>query len=163
MKNGSYFLLTASLFESKYVAGDEIERSTAFDNDYVVNLLGGKEWKLSKQDAEKMMWLSIDAKITASGGKRYTPIDIQASRKQQTTVYNDEHAYSKQYDNYFRADIRAAFRMETSRISQEWAIDIQNVTDHTNPYYETYNLNEDKVETVNQLGFMPIMQYRIYF
>ena len=163
MKNGSYFLLTASLFESKYVAGDGIERSTAFDNNYVVNLLGGKEWKLSEQDAEKMMWLSLDARVTASGGKRYTPIDKQASKEQKTTVYDDEHAYSKQYDNYFRADIRAAFRMETSRISQEWAIDIQNVTDHTNPYYQTYNLTKDKVETINQLGFMPVMQYRIYF
>ncbi|MCF8308150.1 MAG: hypothetical protein K9I68_03985 [Bacteroidales bacterium] len=71
-----------------------------------------------------MMWLSLDARVTASGGKRYTPIDKQASKEQKTTVYDDERAFSRQYGNYFRADIRAAFRMETSRISQEWAIDI---------------------------------------
>lgn len=163
MKNGSYFLLTASLFESKYVASDEKERSTAFDNDYVVNLLAGKEWQLSGEDAQKMMWLVVDAKVTAAGGKRYTPVDVQESIEEQTTVYKSEQAFSEQYGDYFRADIRAAFRMENSRVSQEWAVDIQNVTGHTNPFYQTFNLTDNQIETVNQLGFMPVMQYRIYF
>ncbi len=163
MKKGGYFLLTASVFDSKYTASDGVKRSTPFDNDYVINFLAGKEWKISAKDAPRMMWLAVDAKITAAGGKRYTPIDIQESIEEEDSVYDLDKAYAMRYPDYFRADIRAAFRIESSKVSQEWAVDIQNVTGHTNPFYQTFNLSENKVETVNQLGFMPVMQYRIYF
>ena len=39
---GYYGLLTASIFDSKYKGRDGIERNTAFNNGYVVNVLGGK-------------------------------------------------------------------------------------------------------------------------
>ena len=39
-----YTLITVSLFDSKYTGGDGIERNTQFNSNYVINLLGGKEW-----------------------------------------------------------------------------------------------------------------------
>jgi hypothetical protein len=38
-----YYLVTVSLFQSKYKGGDMIERNTRFNSNYVVNVLGGKE------------------------------------------------------------------------------------------------------------------------
>ncbi|WP_157482987.1 hypothetical protein [Geofilum rubicundum] len=37
-------LLAASVFDSKYMGGDGVERHTSFNRTYVFNLLGGKEW-----------------------------------------------------------------------------------------------------------------------
>ncbi|HBX52764.1 MAG: hypothetical protein A2275_08930 [Bacteroidetes bacterium RIFOXYA12_FULL_35_11] len=41
-----YYLLTSSLFESKYTAGDGKERNTLFNGNYVVNALGGYKFKV---------------------------------------------------------------------------------------------------------------------
>src|SRR5690606_18511344 len=45
---GYYFLFTASLFDSRYRASDDILRNTAFNGNYVFNLLGGKEFRVGK-------------------------------------------------------------------------------------------------------------------
>ncbi len=42
LNKGFYYLLTVSLFESKYKGSDNVWRNTAFNSNYVVNVLGGK-------------------------------------------------------------------------------------------------------------------------
>ncbi|MBL0175889.1 MAG: TonB-dependent receptor plug domain-containing protein [Ignavibacteria bacterium] len=44
--SGYYGLCTASLYDALYTASDGVERNTAFNGRYVVNLLLGKEWTL---------------------------------------------------------------------------------------------------------------------
>lgn len=44
LKNGFYYLATASLFESIYKGGDGVERNTRYNTNYVVNLLGSEEF-----------------------------------------------------------------------------------------------------------------------
>ena len=45
---GYYYLTTVSLFQSKYTGSDNIERNTAFNSNYVLNALAGKEFNLGK-------------------------------------------------------------------------------------------------------------------
>ncbi len=40
-----YFLVTTSLFDSRYKGSDGISRNTAFNTRYVLNALAGKEWR----------------------------------------------------------------------------------------------------------------------
>ena len=76
--NGYYGLFTSSIYDSKYTASDDIERNTAFNGKYVLNILAGKEWKVG---AKKINKFSIDVKFTNAGGRAYTPIDLAASMK----------------------------------------------------------------------------------
>ena len=46
LSDNYYFLLTTSLFESKYKGSDGIERNTAFNGNFVINLLGGFETEI---------------------------------------------------------------------------------------------------------------------
>src|SRR5690606_38023715 len=46
LHNGFYYMSTASLFRSLYTAKDGVERKSAFDNNYVANFIGGKEFKV---------------------------------------------------------------------------------------------------------------------
>jgi len=55
---GYYFLSTVSLFQSKYKASDGVWNNTAFNGNYVLNVLGGKEFKIGEANA-----LSFDSKI----------------------------------------------------------------------------------------------------
>jgi hypothetical protein len=46
LDKGFYYLVTASVYDSRYKGGDDIERNTIFNGNYVANVLGGKEWVL---------------------------------------------------------------------------------------------------------------------
>lgn len=63
-----YYLVTISLFDSKYKGGDGIERNTRFNSNYVVNILGGKEWTIRKKNI-----LGINLKASLTGGECYIP------------------------------------------------------------------------------------------
>jgi len=165
LDRGFYVLFTTSVFDSKYKTKTGTFRSTAFDGKYVLNFLAGKEFKLKsrKADPKYSKWLSFDGRITAAGGQRYTPIDRVASQQNKQTEYDDSQAFTKQFSDYFRADIRMGFRLDGKRVSQEWVFDIQNVTNHENPLYLKYNVANDTEVTINQLKIFPVMQYRVIF
>ena len=153
-----YYLGTLSLFESKYRGSDGIERNTAFNGNYVVNLLVGKEFRLNQKSA-----LNIDFKMSYAGGKRYTPVDLKASQAAYTTEYDTSKAYSLQADPFLKADIKFGYRLNGRKVSQEWVFYIENFTNHTNVLMQLYSPSKNEVKSVNQLGFFPMMQYRIHF
>lgn len=165
MDRGFYGLLTTSIYESKYTASDGVERSTAFDGGYIINLISGKEIELgrNKTNAKKKKWITVDGKVSYGGGRRYTPADISQSMQSGELEYLESQAWSYQFSDYFRADVRIAFRWSGKKVTQEMAFDIQNVTNHKNPYLQEWNSSTNEVETIYQLGIFPIAQYRIEF
>jgi hypothetical protein len=163
MNKGMYFLVTTSVFDSKYKGSDGIKRSTAFDGGYVFNALAGKEFCLKTKISGAKSYLSADVKFTAAGGHRYTPVDIAASQLKGETEYDEDLAYEKKFRDYIRLDLRIAYRMDNRKFSQEVAFDVQNLTNRKNPLYMQYNNNTGKTEFVNQLTIYPMMQYRIVF
>jgi len=163
MNKGFYYLVTTSVFDSKYKGSDGIERSTAFDGGYVFNGLAGKEFKLTGKNEARKSFISADVKLTAAGGQRYTPIDLIQSALKRETVYNEARAYTEKFRDYFRLDLRIAYRMDNRKFSQEFAFDVQNITNRENPLYMQYNRKTGKTEFVSQLRIFPMMQYRIVF
>jgi hypothetical protein len=163
MNRGFYYLVTASVYDSKYTGSDGVERSTAFNGGYVFNSLAGKEFKLNSKKDSRKNYISTDIKLTAAGGQRYTPVNLSESAAKGETVYNESRAYSEKFKDYFRLDLRLAFRMDNRKYSQEFAFDVQNITNRVNPLYMQYNTTTGKTEFVNQLKFFPMMQYRIVF
>jgi len=153
-----YYLATLSLFQSKYEGSDGVERNTAFNGNYVLNTLIGKEFTLNKKSA-----LNIDFKLTFAGGKHYTPIDMEASQAAGETKYQEELAFSKQFDPFFKADIKFGYRINGKKVSQEWQFYIENFTNHNNVLMQVYSPSKNEVKEINQLGFFPMMQYRIHF
>lgn len=157
-----YYLLTVSLFESKYVASDGKEYNTAFNGNYVLNALLGKEFVLNQKTT-----LYFDIKSTYAGGKRYSPIDIEASKATEstiwTTVYDETKAFSLQQPAYFKTDFKLGIRKEGKKVSQEWSWYVENITNHKNLLYQSYDKKKGEVQKVYQLGFFPMAYYRIYF
>ncbi len=160
--NNWYFLSTVSLFESKYTGSDGVKRNTAFNGNFVTNALVGKEVQLKNKGT-----LVFDVKLTWAGGKRYTPIDVEASQKKDdgafNTVYINELAYAKQFPDYVKADVKIGYRLDGKKVSQVWEFYVENVTNHKNPLNQTFNPNADEIETVYQLGIFPLFNYKIYF
>ena len=155
---GLYYLVTASVFESKYKGYDNIERNTAWNGNYVFNALIGYELKAGKHGI-----LGINLKSTYAGGKRYVPIDLEESKKQYKTVYFWDEAYEHKYANYFRIDTRISYKLNGKKINQEWALDLQNITNNKNIFRQVYNKQTQSLTTDYQTGFFPMFMYRINF
>lgn len=158
LNKGFYFLGTVSLFDSKYTGSDGVERNTAFNGSYVLNVLAGKEWKVGKNNA-----ITLDFKTTYSGGRRFSPILFDESVASREEVRDETRAFSGQYEAYFRTDIKAGFRMNGARVAQAIYFDVRNVTNHDNIFMETFNARSNRINTVYQTGFFPVFLYQIWF
>jgi hypothetical protein len=158
LHDGLYYLFTTSLFQSQYKGSDNIWRNTAFNTNYVVNALGGKEFKLNAKTT-----FGIDTKITITGGQRYTPFDIAASQSAGYVVYKENLAYEEQQQAYLRWDIKFSYTRNLKKVTQKWYIDLQNFTGRENVYIRTLNPKTGAVSQINQIGFFPNINYQITF
>jgi len=159
---GFYSLITTSIFDSKYKGSDGIERNTAFNNGYVFNVLAGKEFKFKP---ESRYTFTFDTKLTTAGGRYFTPVDLEASSVNQTEVELEDLAFSERFDAYFRFDVKFGFKMNSKkrRVSHQFFMDIQNVTNRDNIFARRYNRQTNQVNNAYQLGFFPDFMYRIQF
>ncbi len=156
---GFYFLLTTSLFESKYKGSDGVLRNTAFNTNYVFNALAGKEFKVGHRGNI----LAFNLKLTSVGGRNLTPIDVEQSKLQGEVVYQDPRAYSIKQSGYFRTDLKIAYRREYRKSTLELALDLQNLTNRQNVFAEYYDVRQAKVVTVYQQSFFPVPMMRYTF
>lgn len=159
---GWYGLFTLSLFEAKYKGSDGVERNTAFNGRYVVNALAGREFALGKTGRR---FLTLDTKLTAAGGRPYTPVNLEASRAAGKEVLFDDQAFSQRLDAYFRWDVKLGFRLNSAKrkLSQTFFLDFQNVTNRNNIFAMRYNTVRGEVGRINQIGFFPDVLYRVEF
>jgi hypothetical protein len=155
---GYYVLFTTSLFQSLYKGSDGVERNTAFNGNYVFNLLAGKEFKIN----EKHVFI-LDMRTTYAGGKRYTPIDIPASILAKDEVRDGSKAYTLQYPDYYRSDVKFGYRFNSKKVTHEFSVDVQNITKHLNVFQQTYDIANQTIKTDYQLRFFVIPQYRLMF
>ena len=158
LSNNYYFLLTASLYESKYKGSDNKKRNTAFNGNYVINALGGYEMQIGKHNS-----LEFNLKGVFAGGKRYIPVNLPKSQIEEETVYDYNRAFEDKFDDYFRIDFRISYKMNLSKSSHTLAFDIQNVTDNENIFNREYDIETGNLKTSYQTGFYPLMTYRIQF
>lgn len=158
LHKGLYYLLTVSVFESKYKGSDNIWRNTAFNSNYVVNALGGKEFKLNSKTT-----FGIDTRVTITGGQRYTPFDIAASKTAGYVLYKENEAFGLQQDTYLRWDLKFSYIRNLKKVTQKWYVDLQNVTGRENIYIQTLNPKTGIISRINQIGFFPNINYQITF
>ena len=159
LSKGYYYLFTASLFESKYLASDQKWRNTAFNGNYVVNALAGKEFRIKNGKHV----LALDVKVTTAGGKRYVPIDVPSSILAGEQRYLEQFAFERRFAEYFRIDIKPSYRLNLKKAALEWNIDFQNITDHKNIFQQTFDVNSGTIRTDYQLGLFIIPQFRVLF
>ncbi len=156
---GFYYLITGSLFDSKYKGSDGVERNTGFNTKYAANLLIGKEFKLGK----KGNVLALNIKATSVGGKYLTPLDLEKSKLASMAVYDESKAFTERQPDYFRMDAKIAYRKELKKSSLEFAIDFQNVTNHKNVFLQGYNARNNTISTEYQQGFFPVPMFKFTF
>ncbi|MEO0733741.1 MAG: TonB-dependent receptor, partial [Bacteroidota bacterium] len=157
---GWYALSATSLFRSRYVARDGVERPTRFAADFVQTFLWGKEWTVGKAGVNT---LGLNLRLNWSGNNREAPIDLAASREAGFTQRDFSRNFERSLPNYFRLD--AGIRYRKNRNNRSWvlSLDVQNVTNQNNVFTEVYRARTDAIAPITQLGLIPILNYRLEF
>lgn len=157
---GFYYLITASIFDSKYRGSDKVWRNTAFNTGYVLNALVGKEWKIGKGGKNVF---ALNLKFSTIGGRYLTPLNLQASQEAERAIFEENKAFSQRQSEYLRADVKLSYRIEYSKSTLEFAVDLQNVSNHQNVFNQQYNRRTNRIVTQYQQGFFPVPFVRYTF
>ncbi len=172
-----YYLFTAAVFDSKYTGSDKVIRNTDTNGNFIVNLVAGKEFAIGHRHV-----LNIGLRSNLSGGRRHTPIDLEASIAEEKTIYIDSLAYTMQFRDYFRSDLKVTYRINQPRLAHEFGLDLINIIPirfkgendlpegcsffplaTQNILTSLYDPVDRRIRTEYQLGFLPIVYYRIQF
>ncbi len=158
---GYYFLVTTSLFDSKYQGSDGVLRNSIFNGRYAFNALFAKEFTFKNGTA-----LNIGGKVTRAGGRWYGEVDEAQSAQQLEVIYIDETVNSKQFRPYFRVDGKVSFIWNRPKVTHEIAIDFVNILGTQNILTLTYapdHPSGNPIQEEYQLGFLPLFYYKIDF
>jgi len=153
-----YYLVTASLFDSKFQNKDLVWRNTQFNNLFAGNILVGKDFKLAKQKS-----LSINIRYLLRGGNRYTPINLPESIKRNTTVNVQAKAFESQYPNFERYDFSLAYRINKLNHTWSFRLDLQNIFNTNNIIEERYDSNIKGLSYRFALPLIPIISSQLEF
>ena len=160
LQNGYYYLLTASLFESLYTGGDGVWRNTRLNRNYIINALGGKEWKMGKL---KQNILSVSLRFTFQGGEHYIPVDEEKSIAEQRVVYDNSRAFEPQLSPEFISHFTVSYKINRNKLAHEFSLKMVNVTGNKEFFQYNYNYRTDKPEMYLGAISIPNISYKIEF
>jgi hypothetical protein len=162
LDNGYYYLFSGSVFDSKYEGGNGKWYNTRFNRNYILNLLGGKEWMIGHN---KQNVLGVSIKLTFQGGQRYSPIDEQATmlHPDKEVQYDETRAFSKQLPSMFLTNFTVKYRINRPKVSHEFAIKSINTTQDKEYYGYEYKYKKGKIEPVKDNISVMNVSYKIEF
>jgi len=157
-----YFLITGSLFDSWYKAGDKRHYNTYYNTRYVSNLLFGKDFYVGRN---KKNSISINAKYVIRGGYRFTPVDEYKTMKSKRIIYETSASYGDQLPSFSRLDAGINFRKNHSFYSWIVMLDIQNAINRKNVFRRRFSFENGKIVSsdVLSLGIIPVINFRVEF
>ena len=165
--NGLYYIFNSSFWRSLYTAGDGIQRSSAFDNNYNLRFIVGKEYKLkasqTKKGVDRYRSFSWNGSLNVLGGQVYTPLDLLNSRIEQETIYDESVAFTEKGETLLFLDFNFSYTINKKKRKSVWAIQIKNLLNNGNALYREYDTILDREVEVKSTSFFPNIYYRLEF
>jgi hypothetical protein len=162
-----YFLFNGSLFESKYKSLEGVWRNTRYNNNFLINILCGKEFKnLGKKNNQT---LAINAKAFFEGGQRYIPllrdalgnVDVDPTKDR---YWDYKKAYNNKLDNIYQLNLSFSYKFNRPKATHELFLDLMNLTDNKSRMSEYYDESKpNKIGYLTEFGFFPNLMYKLYF
>ena len=161
LSRGYYYMLTASIFDSKYTAADGIKRNTRFNRNYVFNLMAGKEWHTQRNNI-----FSANLRVNYLGGNRIEPIDMKASMQQRDVVYGETNgnlAFSEKHDDLPVVSFTLSYRKNKPKYSSVWSLQVLNANGGEEYSNDFYNLKTNEIDSKYNVLVIPNISYKIEF
>ena len=162
-----YFLINASLYDSKYKSLEGVERNTLYNGNYLVNILGGKEFK--NIGKKKNQTLALNIKAFYGGGNKYIPLLRDAGGNVTVDPANNNYwdykkAYDQKIEDIYEISLSVSYKFNRRKATHELFVNLQNITNHQARLSEYYDKSQPgSVGYLKQMGFFPNLMYRVYF
>jgi hypothetical protein len=157
--NKIYFLVTASTFRSQYSPFNRQWYNSKFNTRFTSSLTLGREFTFKNQST-----LQGGFRVLYNGGFRYSPYDpIESARLAQYIPLAGKE-WTSQVTPYFRIDSRIAYRFNRKGFYGNLSLDIQNVTNHRNISFVSYDAVANKLNFTRFGGsFIPVLSFQMDF
>ena len=154
-----YYLITGSIFKSEYKAGDNVWRNTRYNKGFVLNALFGKEFYF----ANNRKVLDVNARVSVTGGERYSPILESQSVTQRRVIYDESRAFSEQFSTLTYADLTVNYRINHRKSSSVFSFQMKNVLGAPIYIDHNYNYQTGAIELSKATLVIPNISYKIEF
>ncbi len=158
---GYYYLLTGSIFDSKYKGSDDIWRNSTFNGQYSFNALLAKEFLIKGNNT-----LSLGSKLTYAGGRWYGYPDLVQSAANQEVVFEDKTFNTRKFKDYYRLDLKINYKWNRPKMTHEFALDIVNLLSTKNILKLSWapdHPSGNPIQEEYQLGLLPVFYYKVDF
>lgn len=162
-----YYLISASLYDSKYKSLEGVERNTQYNGNYLINILCGKEF--ANLGRKKNQTLNVNTKLFFAGGQKYIPLlrDAQgnvAVDPANNKFWDYKKAYEKKFEDLYQVTASMSYKWNKQKVTHELFVNLDNLTDARGKLSEFYDETKPgKVGYITQFGLFPNLMYRLYF
>ena len=162
LNDGVYYMISGSLFSSKYKGGDGKWRNTKYNRQFIIICLSGKEWMLGQ---DKQNILGINLKMTMQGGDRYSLVDRVATLDDPDKVvqHDETKAFTKQFSPMFIVNYTISYKINKKKVSHEFALKGLNATGCKEYYGHEYNFNTGEIKPLRSATALPNISYKLEF
>ena len=157
--NGFYYLVSGSIFQSKFKNTNEWY-NTRYNKNFLANLLIGKEFRIGKS---KQNLLSFNTRISYQGGDRYSRIDDQTSSQLQEVIFDDSIPFSEQVDPTLLSSFTVNYEWYRSKTTHKLSLKVINATGFKEYGGHVYNIINQQAEEFREAIIIPNISYKIMF
>jgi len=158
LNNNFYYLVTGSVFKSKYRGDDNVLRNSRYDKGSLLNMLFGKEFFITKNRV-----LGFNARLSLLGGERYSPVLTEQSLQQAQVIYDESRAFEEQSAAIYNLDLSITYRMNKSKFSGIWALQVKNLLGSPMDNGYMYNFRTGEIERWKETVMVPVLSYKVEF
>ena len=159
LNKGYYYLITGSVFSSRYKADDGVWRNTRYNKNFVANALIGREFTF--RDNRRV--LGLNTRFNIIGGERVSPILTEKSMERELVFFNEAQAFENQLPSTMYADLSVTYRVNRTRHSSIWALQVKNLLGESTAEGYNYNYKTQSVTLDKSVIVIPSISYSIEF
>ena len=159
LNKGYYFLITGSVFSSRYKADDGVWRNTRYNKNYVLNTLAGREFSFRSNRSV----LGINTRFNVVGGERVSPILEEKSRERELVFFDETQAFENRLATIFYADLSVTYRTNRQNYSGTWALQVKNMLGQATAEGYNYNYKTQSVTLDKSVIIVPSISYKVEF
>ncbi|MBV6655759.1 MAG: TonB-dependent receptor [Mameliella sp.] len=136
--NRTFYILSGSLFSSTYEPLNGETYSTRFDNTFTTSFMGGREWPVGQSGT-----IQGSIRLMYNGGQRISPVlnPVRDPQDPQNPILDEANPFSIQVENFFRPDLRFAYRKDNEKNAWYISLDVQNLIARQNQDVLNYNFD----------------------
>jgi hypothetical protein len=157
-RDGYYYMVTGTVYNSVYKGGDGIVRNTAYNQNFVLNFLAGREFPVRENNL-----LGLNGKFTILGGKRHAPLDETLSAERQYAVYDNTRPFESQTPTNYYLDISVNYTVNRPGLSHSLILQAKNLFIQREFLGHAWNFRSMRTEPYELALIFPYLSYKVLF